>query len=594
MSMNNLTEYIKKAFDYKTDGHYKEAIDYFYKALAIDNESCEIMTELAYLYSKLNQYDRAVNFYEQVLMKHPDDYQTRFFFAMLYKKLREYDKAIMHFVMLLNAGYEVVKISEELFPILAKKNNYEKIIELYNLRANSLKSSIIYYYLGLAYLEQGKGNIAEDFFEKSYKTDENNIDAGCTIAEKLLETGDICEAESVLNKLLKHSENDKLFYLLAEVSYLKADYDMSIKYYSMAIRLNENNAQYYYKLGTVYALKGFLQEAEECYCRSITIEPENLLYNYTLAYLYFMNNKQDLSKRIADYVLSINPEFLSGLSLSLLLLLKSNDISQINKVVEKIETAKQKDDFAYYALASYYAKLSMWGKAVEHIEKAISFNENSCDYNYELAGYYFEMKDYDKSEAICKKILSNNVKFINAYILLARILVIKQNFAEANQNIEKAMNLDINIPEIYYLKGQIAENQGMFESAIENYKTALLMSPSNIKYYSLVAGIYYSQGKFEDAYRYYKEASLLDITNSEYRYLMAKCSEEEGNIEEAKVNYSFVRRLSPQNAFYVEEYAKFLIENNNKKGAESILKNGIKTVCQEDKIRLKNILKEIK
>ena len=52
MGADDLTQYIKQAFKYKSEGSYKEAIDYFYKALAIDNDSCEVMSELAYLYSK--------------------------------------------------------------------------------------------------------------------------------------------------------------------------------------------------------------------------------------------------------------------------------------------------------------------------------------------------------------------------------------------------------------------------------------------------------------------------------------------------------------------------------------------------------------
>jgi tetratricopeptide (TPR) repeat protein len=73
MNTNNLTEFLKTAFEYKNNGDYKNSIDYFYKALAIDNESSEIMSELALLYTKLNQYDRALSFYEQILSRNPNN-----------------------------------------------------------------------------------------------------------------------------------------------------------------------------------------------------------------------------------------------------------------------------------------------------------------------------------------------------------------------------------------------------------------------------------------------------------------------------------------------------------------------------------------
>ena len=89
MAMNDLTDYIKKAFEYKNNGDYKEAIDFFYKALAIDNESAEIMSELADLYSKLCQYDRAFSFYEQVILKNPSNYSVKYSYAVLLRKLKE-------------------------------------------------------------------------------------------------------------------------------------------------------------------------------------------------------------------------------------------------------------------------------------------------------------------------------------------------------------------------------------------------------------------------------------------------------------------------------------------------------------------------
>ena len=151
--MRELTEYIKKAFDYKQDGCYKEAIDYFYKALALDNTSTEIMGELACLYAKLHQYDRAASFYEQVLSRNPDDYQTRFEFALMYKKNKDYIKAEEHLVILFGLQFEQVLVAEELFDVLLKQNKYDKIIEFYNLRANFIKSSLVCYYVGKAYLE---------------------------------------------------------------------------------------------------------------------------------------------------------------------------------------------------------------------------------------------------------------------------------------------------------------------------------------------------------------------------------------------------------------------------------------------------------
>ena len=67
--MENITEYLKQAFNYKNEGNYKEALDFFYKALAIENESIEILFELAQIYNHLGKPERSLELYEQVLSK---------------------------------------------------------------------------------------------------------------------------------------------------------------------------------------------------------------------------------------------------------------------------------------------------------------------------------------------------------------------------------------------------------------------------------------------------------------------------------------------------------------------------------------------
>ena len=78
MASENITDFIKEAFKAKDSGDYKVAIDYFYKALALDCESSEILLELAGLYVLLFQNDRAIDLYEQILAKHHDNLEAKF------------------------------------------------------------------------------------------------------------------------------------------------------------------------------------------------------------------------------------------------------------------------------------------------------------------------------------------------------------------------------------------------------------------------------------------------------------------------------------------------------------------------------------
>ena len=222
MNMSNISQYLKTAFEYKNSGNYKEAIDYFYKALALDNDSLEIICELAFLYGKLCQYDRAVSLYEQFLQKNPDDNSVKYNYAMLCKQIKNYVKAEKILIELFEKGYDINRVAGELFEIFLKNKEYEKIISYYIRKTNVLNTSLNLYYIGLAYLKTGKRNIAEELFKKSFELDKNNIESGIIIVEMLFEQELYSEAEELILQLLKLSENDRLFYILSKLIYIFA------------------------------------------------------------------------------------------------------------------------------------------------------------------------------------------------------------------------------------------------------------------------------------------------------------------------------------------------------------------------------------
>lgn len=593
--MDSITDYIKKAFEYKNVGDYKKSIDFFYKALAIENDSSEILKELALLYSALCQYDRAVALYEQVISKSPDNYGAKFAYAQLCIKLKNFQKAKELLNELFIVSYDVNSAAEELFDLLFKENSFEQIISQFKTAKEKITSSSALYFVGLAYSKISCFEKAEEYFNKAFSVSENNIDAGYNLAKVLFDKGLYPEAEKLLLNLLKFSEDDRVFALLAEISYVNKNLEDAIKYYSYAIRVNPKEAEHLYKLGVVYSLKGFMNEAEQSYCRAVTLDGENILYNYTLAYFYYANNKMQLAENLADYILTINSNHTNTISLKILLLVKNNEIALAKSLVEKIEKLPDKDDFSYYALTSYYSKLNLWEKAVIACKKAIELNSSSIEYKYALAKIYFDTNDFDGALTLCKEIIAENDKYIQAYILRAKILMIKENYPQAQADIETALKLDMNAPEAHYVKGCINFNTFNYEQALENFKTAVSICPNEVKYYAWAAMAYYKSENYVDAYSYFKEASQMDISNPEYRYYMAKCCINNNDKDEAIANFSVLRRLAPADVDYAEEYAQYLSMNGNKKAALAVLKSTLKlVVTKEEKEQIKKNIEILK
>ena len=592
--MDSLTEYIKKAFDYKNAGDYKNAMDYFYKALAVENNSVEIMNELASLYALLCQYDRAVSLYEQILAKDSACYSSKFAYALLCRKMNDKQKAKDLLLQLYADNYEILKVAEELFPLLLEFDEQEKVISLFKSAKEEINSSSVLYFVGVAYSKMSCSDLSEEYFKKSFSVNEDNIDSGYNLAKILFDRKLYPECEKLLLRLLKYCEDDRVFALLAELSYANKKLEDSIRYYSYAIKLNSRVAEYFYKLGVLYSLKGFVNEAEQNYCKAVSIEPENILYNYTLAYLYYTNGKFALAENLSDYILTLDKENVSALALKILLLINNNELALAKVLVEKISASKQKDDFAFYAQSLYYSRLNLWEKAIECISKAIEKNIESIDYKYELAKNYFFFGKTQEALGVCDEILKINNKYIQAYVLKAKIALDNGEVTLADELANYAMKLDMNMPEIHLIKGIVAYFSQNYESALDMFKTAVSIKPDFELSYAWVAKSYFMLENYEDAYSYYKEAAELNMANAEYRYYMAKCSIFMNDKENALANFSVMKRLSPMNVDYIEEYAEYLAMNGNKKAALDTLKSTLKFMSnKEEKEKIKKIMKNL-
>ena len=358
---------------------------------------------------------------------------------------------------------------------------------------------------------------------------------------------------------------------------------------------NSSDASLYFKLGILYSLKGFLKEAEDNYCVAISLDPYNIDYNFALAYLYYLNKKISLAEVVVNYTLSIESSHVRSLALKLMILISLDKITEADVIVKRLLKIIKEDDFAYYALGTYYSYINNWGKTEYILEKAVELKPDSIEYNSLLAKSCLELKKYKKTVELCEKIKEINKNYILAYIYEAEAyLKLKEN-EKALCLSEFALKLDINDGNLYRLRGDIYYNLADYDKAIENYKQGLLLMPAEESLYEKIAKSYYNQADYETSYLYYKEASEINITNAQYFYYMAKCSEHKKDIEETKRNYFNARRIQPNNLNYLKEYVEFLMKSNEKKEAMSVLKSSLKNYKEEDdKMEIKDLIKKLK
>lgn len=568
-----VTEYIKKAFEFKASGNYKQAIELFYKALTLDNESSEIMSEIAGLYFKINNTDRAIEYYEQALLTDPFNANIKFNLSLVYKHIGNIDKTIT----LLESIYSKNPKLEyfiELIHSLYLEGRFEEAISAYNKSVyQDSQSDVLYYYVGLSNFSLGHQDLAEELYKKSLQYNSNNQDVKFSLAELLFEKKSYDEAERLLLSVLESKICVKAYYLLGEINFAKNSLDKAINYFSIASNIEFKNPIYFYELATVYSLKGFLKEAEENFQKAIKLSPNNLLYNYTLAYLYYHMGEMSKAKQKLSYIFSINPHHIDGLVLKALMASDEDDVMTANRIIDEVLESTSSNDFAFYVKSILYKKLNWWEKAIESIEKAIAIKPTSLEYLSELAVYYYEAKFYGDTKKVCKKILDLDSKYLFAYVLLGKVYVTTKDFKMALKYLDTAIEYDKNSHEAYYLKARVLRDADLKATAIDNAKMAVAIAPDKVEYYEFIAQCYYDSRNYKDSYFYYKEASDIDILNVNYKYYMAKCSQMLNDVNNAITYFSIAKRLEPSNVSLAKDYAEFLCGINRHKMALGILKS---------------------
>ena len=66
-----IKDLLLEGFALKRCGHYKHAIEIFYKALELDNKSPELLLEIAELFDILGNEEKSLSYIEQVLNANP-------------------------------------------------------------------------------------------------------------------------------------------------------------------------------------------------------------------------------------------------------------------------------------------------------------------------------------------------------------------------------------------------------------------------------------------------------------------------------------------------------------------------------------------
>lgn len=580
MSEGLTAKFLKQAFQFQEEKHYKQAIEALYKALCIDSDNIEILSQISQLYFLMNNFERSLEYAEKILEINPEHIDTLKIVVNINKINKKYAKALEYAQKLYKLSPEIENFVTYL-EMLNECNQYNTIIE--EIEASKFnyeqrKNETLLLIEGYARLKLNQIFKAIGIFQEIIKLYPQNTDARFYLGVIYYQKHQDADAEKLFNSILDEIQCDRTYNYLGLLKLDQHKIGDAINYFQFAIKIEQNNAFYHYNLGTAYSLNGWLMEAEQSFKKAVSLEPTNLVYNYALAYLYYERHDYKKAMESTDHILELDANYTDAIILKAMINARNGNIIDAKNSLQKLSQTITNNDFLYYAMAKIYKEFPLYKEAVECLQNALNIKPESLEYLSELADCYCELEQYQTAQDIITKVLYLNKHFIFAHLMQAKLYIKQHKYSEALKIADNAIKLDNSCAEAYKYKAEIYAAQGLKNRSIECAKVAVSLQPADHTYYAFLAKLYFDAQEYDTAFLYYKEASMLDELNIDYLYSAAQAADKAGDYFNAANYYSYALRQEPFNNLIIYEYVDFLKRNNKLKQALNLLKNKIDTV----------------
>ncbi len=157
------------------------------------------------------------------------------------------------------------------------QGNFKDALSLYyKILAEDLNNSVNYYNIALVYEALNELELAVSYYKKSIDIDSNNIRSINNLAGIFIEKiKDYDTAEKYLNYVVKIAPEDAEAYnLFGNLSMIKNDFSLAVRYFKKSIFLDENYFKNYYDLAVAYFGLNDKENAIQNVKKSIELNPD--------------------------------------------------------------------------------------------------------------------------------------------------------------------------------------------------------------------------------------------------------------------------------------------------------------------------------
>jgi tetratricopeptide (TPR) repeat protein len=443
---------------YRLNNELLKSENEFKAAVAIQPDSEEAVTTLAYLYNEEGDSARAL----QVLTAIPDKARTAKLYSALgytYEQQKDYKQAVDAYRKSTELDHDNLDAVRGLAQNLMNDGQTDAALEQYKVIVEADPSDA-QTYMRIAEIERrnGKFDQAMDSLKKATAIVPDSLEVQYNIAVIDEAQGKYDDAIQILTQLLQKTEHSEDEYSIAD---------------------KNNRAVFLERLGTIYREANKTQLAVETFRRMLDLGAENAIRGYQQIIDTYRDNKQwQLATNVAEEAAK---KFPNDRDLQMVAAAQEADMGNAGPAIEHVKSLLKgnpgDDQRVYITLAQMYSRVKQWPQAEENINKAIELSTKPEDKDYALfvAGSIYErQKKYDKAEEAFHKVLADDPK--NA----------------------QALN---------YLGYMLADRDTRLEEALGYIRRAVALDPQNGAYLDSLGWAYYKMGNYDLAEENLRRAS---------------------------------------------------------------------------------------
>ena len=192
-----------------------------------------------------------------------------------------------------------------------------------------------------------------------------------------------------------------------------------------------------------------------------------------------------------------------------------------------------KSAVTHFELSGIYLFKRAEEKAIEHAEKAVTYNPNNGWYKTNLAVIYQESKLYEKAEVLYKELITLFPERSEYHFTLAEAYLYQGKIKEALEVYDAIEKILGPSTDLIIHKHKLYLRLGESEKAIAEIQKLIDQDPANIHFYGLLADLYENEGDESKALGVYNKILEIDPSNGTVHLSLYEYYRYHGNQDKA-------------------------------------------------------------